>query len=317
MPLETASYPPDLVTSNPAASDGLNNADDHLRLIKAVVKNSLPNITGPITATQTDINTVAAWATNGASVLAGAGAMFGTNPTDGFKNTLAGDIDVQLQGTIAATFQRTVGVNTLKVFGGITATGEIKGPGITPLGAAVMWFDDVLPTDGLWVWANGQIIANANTVAPTLLARWGSRFGGNGTTTMGVPNMQEVVPVGKSGMGGATAPGLLTSIATGVKDVIAALFGVDTVTLSLAQIPAHTHPNTLSDPGHTHNFRQPDGPTSAFAGGVLAAINSFTYPAGTTSSTTGISISNASQGGGGSHTNLQPSRAVNWIIRIG
>jgi microcystin-dependent protein len=37
MPLETASHISELVASNPASSDGLNQADDHLRLIKQVL----------------------------------------------------------------------------------------------------------------------------------------------------------------------------------------------------------------------------------------------------------------------------------------
>jgi microcystin-dependent protein len=37
MPLETATHISELVASNPASSDGLNQADDHLRLIKQVL----------------------------------------------------------------------------------------------------------------------------------------------------------------------------------------------------------------------------------------------------------------------------------------
>jgi hypothetical protein len=47
LPLETATYIQDLITSNPAASDGINNADDHMRLIKAVLKNSFPGVSSP------------------------------------------------------------------------------------------------------------------------------------------------------------------------------------------------------------------------------------------------------------------------------
>jgi hypothetical protein len=61
VPLETASYISDLVTSNPAASDGMNNADDHMRLIKSAVKATFPSITGAVTATHTDLNNAAAF----------------------------------------------------------------------------------------------------------------------------------------------------------------------------------------------------------------------------------------------------------------
>lgn len=49
MPLETATYTDDLVTTNPASSDGMNNADDHMRLIKSTIKNTIPGANGPIT----------------------------------------------------------------------------------------------------------------------------------------------------------------------------------------------------------------------------------------------------------------------------
>jgi hypothetical protein len=60
MALETATYIDGLNASNPAASDAISTADDHLRLIKSTIKATFPNITGPVTATQSDINTARA-----------------------------------------------------------------------------------------------------------------------------------------------------------------------------------------------------------------------------------------------------------------
>ncbi|MGY3610084.1 MULTISPECIES: phage tail protein [unclassified Bradyrhizobium] len=48
MPLETASTINDFVLSNPAHSDGLNQADAHLRLIKSVLKNTFPGLAAPL-----------------------------------------------------------------------------------------------------------------------------------------------------------------------------------------------------------------------------------------------------------------------------
>lgn len=56
MALETGTYISDLVTSNPPNTDGVSQADDHLRLIKSTVKATFPNITGAVTATHTDLN---------------------------------------------------------------------------------------------------------------------------------------------------------------------------------------------------------------------------------------------------------------------
>ena len=45
MALESATYIDGLVITNPTGSDPISRGDDHIRLIKTVLKNSLPNIT--------------------------------------------------------------------------------------------------------------------------------------------------------------------------------------------------------------------------------------------------------------------------------
>ena len=56
MALETATYINGLVVTNPVATDGLAQADDHMRLIKSTIKSTFPSITGAITATQVELN---------------------------------------------------------------------------------------------------------------------------------------------------------------------------------------------------------------------------------------------------------------------
>lgn len=56
MPLETATYIHQLDTANPASTDQLSQADEHLRLIKSAIKATFPNLTGPVTATQATLN---------------------------------------------------------------------------------------------------------------------------------------------------------------------------------------------------------------------------------------------------------------------
>lgn len=56
MALESATYINNLNASNPASSDSLKEADDHIRLIKQVIKNTFPNITGAVTATEGSLN---------------------------------------------------------------------------------------------------------------------------------------------------------------------------------------------------------------------------------------------------------------------
>lgn len=64
MALESGTYINSLTATNPAATDGLAQADDHLRLIKATIKATFPNLTGAMTATHTELNNVTTNVTN-------------------------------------------------------------------------------------------------------------------------------------------------------------------------------------------------------------------------------------------------------------
>lgn len=56
MPIESATYIPSLDVANPTSTDPTSQGDDHLRLLKSVLKNTLPNLAGQVTATHTDLN---------------------------------------------------------------------------------------------------------------------------------------------------------------------------------------------------------------------------------------------------------------------
>jgi len=56
MALEAANYIDGLVATNPPGSDQASTADDHLRLLKSVLKNTFPNINGAVNATPAQLN---------------------------------------------------------------------------------------------------------------------------------------------------------------------------------------------------------------------------------------------------------------------
>lgn len=58
MALETGTFINDLVSANPTSSDSAAQGDDHIRLIKTVLKNTFPNLTGAVTGTQADLNNI-------------------------------------------------------------------------------------------------------------------------------------------------------------------------------------------------------------------------------------------------------------------
>lgn len=56
MALESATFINQLVASNPNGADPKGQGDDHLRMIKAVLKATFPNLTGAVQTTQDQIN---------------------------------------------------------------------------------------------------------------------------------------------------------------------------------------------------------------------------------------------------------------------
>jgi microcystin-dependent protein len=316
MPLESATYLPDLVTSNPAHSDGLNNADAHLRLIKGALKATFPNFTDVgLASTQAQIDAVTQ---NGATLLADAGVNFKTNNTDGFTNPSAGTLGIKTAGAVNTSIASGgISTNNVAVTNAIAATGAITsvagftGPGTTPIGGMIIWLTDTLPTgSGTWAWANGQAISR--TTYATLFGLWGTTYGaGDGSTTFNLFNAQEVALIGKSTMGGASSPGLLASIASGLKTVLGGLWGSDTRSLATTNLPPYTPSGTIGNvvSGGTHggtgaatSFNTTGGATAPLGDGLIAVASTFTGTA---------------QGGASTAFGITPpSKAVNFIIRI-
>jgi hypothetical protein len=86
VPLETATYVSDLVQSNPAASDPLAGADDHIRLIKSAVKGTLAH-TGQLTNSDNQLIPAAGTSTKPAYA-------FAAEPTLGLYRSAPGVISV-------------------------------------------------------------------------------------------------------------------------------------------------------------------------------------------------------------------------------
>ncbi len=77
-----------------------------------------------------------------------------------------------------------------------------------------------------------------------------------------------------------------------------------------AVVVSHTHTASVTDPGHTHNYlRQPNTPYSgddgAADGPSVFSIN-YQVSTATSSSTTGITVSNSTTGSSGTNANYQP-----------
>ena len=179
-----------------------------------------------------------------------------------------------------------------------------------------------------WLICDGSAVSR--TTYSVLYAAIGTQYGsGDGSTTFNIPNLQGKVPVGKD---------------SGTFNALGATGGAETVTLTAAQIPAHSHPNTLTDPGHNHTQNSHNHTQDAHSHGGVIITGGLSVPNGSyygvwgnyglknTDSTTatnqattatnnanytGMSITNANNtGGGGSHNNLQPYLVLNYMIKV-
>lgn len=83
--------------------------------------------------------------------------------------------------------------------------------------------------------------------------------------------------------------------------------GSATTTLSIANLPAHTHANTLSDPTHSHTMT---GGLVGTSGGQQYVGGNATPSGSTDAASTGITLTNASVGSGTAATTISPYIAV-------
>lgn len=145
-----------------------------------------------------------------------------------------------------------------------------------------------------WALCNGQIMSIAQNTA--LFSLLGTTFGGDGKSNFGLPNLQ-----GNDAMFWGTGAGLSAR-------TIGQTGGSASVTLTDAQIPAHTHP--VSGQTNAPNTTSP-------AGAVPGTSNQQRYvavpnPAAGTLNAAALATVGGSQG----HNNMQPFLVVNYCIAL-
>ena len=139
-----------------------------------------------------------------------------------------------------------------------------------------------------WAFCDGSLQAISENEA--LFALIGTTYGGDGQTTFALPDLRGRLPVHQGG--GFT---------------LAQAGGVETVTLTSAQVPAHSHPFLAStDPGAQRD------PT----GNVLATIVGGSAYVQMAPTTPLAPQSISSTGGSQPHENMQPYLCVSFIISL-
>jgi microcystin-dependent protein len=143
----------------------------------------------------------------------------------------------------------------------------------------------------------------------------------------GTPDKRGRVGVGAIAAvpGGAMNPAVDPAFSGNPNYSVGDVNGANLIVIDGTQIPAHTHIATVTDPGHHHIVAKGDNPGTALQlTGVTssgAGENALIYtpdrgPVIAVTTVTGISVTNASTGGGLGHSNIQPVLAAYYIIYL-
>ena len=144
-----------------------------------------------------------------------------------------------------------------------------------------------------WAFCDGQLLAISENDA--LFSLLGTVYGGDGSTTFGLPDLRGRIPV-HAGNG----PGLSSRS-------LGSMGGAESVTLTTNQLPSHTH----SAIGSGAN-----GTDANPAGNFLAGSTVVAPYVQETPDTAFAAAAITAVGGSQSHTNLMPSLCVNFIIAL-
>lgn len=170
------------------------------------------------------------------------------------------------------------------------------------IGQIIMFAGNFAPRG--WALCNGQFLQISENTA--LFSILGTTYGGDGRTTYALPDLR-----GRVALHPGTGVGLSTyDLGQGG--------GVESVTLNAANLPAHSHNVSVTTPGQAYTTQIAD--EHEMGNGVYPAVTPQpAYAADSEPSTIGggTNVLTTTQAGSNTAiTNLQPYRAVNYIIAL-
>lgn len=190
----------------------------------------------------------------------------------------------------------------------IDKTGAIVRP--LPIGCAIDWPANLAAPNG-YILAYGQTELIATY--PALAAVYGTTYGGDGITTVGIPDYRGRTGIGRDNMGGVTASRITNAECSIVGTTIGATGGVQSFALLQAQLPNYnlSLASVTCTPSATVT-RYPNSEATQFG----ASTNKVEV-AGSSTVTFSIGGTLPSGGSGSTHINVQPSIVVNKIVYTG
>ena len=307
MGLESGTFISSLDSQNPTSVDSLAQADDHLRLIKATIKASFPNISGAMTATHTEL-----------SVIDGDTAATSTTLVDADRTVINDDgtmkqvamSDVMTYVNAGMTLRDDV-VTTASIADNAVVTASIADGAVTAeklaTGAAfvsgmVMPFAGSSAPSG-WLLAYGQNVSR--TTYADLFTAIGTTYGsGDGSSTFTLPDLRGRVVAGQDDMGGSSGNRLTNQTGGLDGDTLGATGGAETHTLTEAQMPSHNHSGVVQQ-------REDFNPTSGTT--TQTPLGFGDTRGGSRASASPLTIDDT--GSDQAHNNVQPTIVLNYIIK--
>jgi microcystin-dependent protein len=144
-----------------------------------------------------------------------------------------------------------------------------------------------------WLFCAGQLLPIAEN--EVLFQLIGTTYGGDGETTFALPDLRSRVPIHQG-----TGP-------SGNTRIMGEMGGVESVTLTTQQIPAHSHPLLVSTA--VANNSNPAGSVPGESPSVTLYLEESPSVAMNASAITPT-------GGNQPHDNMQPFQCVNFIISL-
>lgn len=142
-----------------------------------------------------------------------------------------------------------------------------------------------------WMFCDGQLLPISEN--ETLFQLIGTTYGGDGESTFALPNLQSRVPMHQGSYTGQTFQ-------------LAEAAGVESVTLTIQQIPVHTH--ALLGSTTISNTQTPGGNVASAGSGQIYTSDELP---------TGMSNQAISPiGGSQPHENIQPYLCISFIISL-